>query len=276
MMEAVGGQHEGGHGDAIFYVLGALTPAARARFEAHAAGCAECWREIQELQPTADGLALAVPQVEPPPALRQRLLTRASITRPDASPPDLGPTVAPPPPAAVQPVAPRPWWQMGQRAASVVAAASLLVAVASGAYAFTKEQELRTQSEQAAYATAQLSDMLSIVYQPNIVTRYLNGMDAAPKAKGKIIMVPDQTKAVVMAYDLPKLKQGETYQCWLTRQDEQRTDGGIFRSDESGKAYWVLSAPEALSRYRQLGVTRETGKGASSPSGPRVLGGMLQ
>ena len=271
-----GHEQEGRHGDAVSYLLGALEPAARARFETHAAGCDMCRQELSVLQPVVDDLALAAPQIEPPPQLRRRLLTRASIATVDPVTTDAPPTqpvpLQPPPLAALPP---RAWWHGTERYSSAVAAASLLVALASGGYAFAARQQLTTTAEAADYATAQLSETLYIVSQPNLLTRSLSGSDGSPSAKGKILLSPDKNKAVVMASDLPTLKNNETFQCWLTNQDERRIDGGVFRSDVSGKAYWVLKLPETLARYRTLGVTREPGKGSPTPSGPRILGGQL-
>lgn len=265
MIEAQQGP-PGGHGDAAAYLLGALDAAGRERFEAHAAGCPECQRELAELRPVAESLALSVDQVAPPPQVRQRLLLRAHLMPPE---PAAVPLPVPPPAARA------PWSIAAQRYSGLVAAASLAIALASGAYAFTTQRQLTDVAKSAEYATAQLSDTLSIVYQPNMVTRPLSGMEAAPQAVGKVVMAPDRNKAVVIAYSLPQIKKDEAYQCWLTTQEDKRVDGGTFRPDGSGKAYWVLRLPEALARYRWMGVTRETGKGQPMPQGPRVLGGQL-
>src|SRR5438445_4707566 len=55
------------------YALGALTPEAAAEFEAHLASCTK-HAEVPELRAVARSLMLAAPEVEPPPALKTRLL----------------------------------------------------------------------------------------------------------------------------------------------------------------------------------------------------------
>ena len=256
----------GEHGDAAAYLLGALDAPGRVRFEAHAAGCAECRAELDELRPVADHLALSVEEVAPPAHLRQRLLTRAHLTSPE-------PQVTLPLPA--QPVAAGSRWGGLQRYSGLVAAASLAVALVSGGYAMTAQRQLNDVAHEAEYASAQLSDTLSIVYQPNMVARPLSGMEAAPQATGKVVMAPDRNKAVVIAYGLPQIKRDQSLQCWMTTQDDKRVDGGTFRPDNNGKAYWVVKLPEMLAKYRWMGVTIEPGKGAPQPQGPRVLGGNL-
>jgi len=260
-----------GHGDAAAYLLGALDPAARARFEAHATTCPECFAELSELQHVADTLALSVSQQSPPARVRQRLLLRAHLSAPETAPPPVAamrPLQAPPPASA-------PWWQRAQRYTSALAAASLVVAMASSAMAFGSQRQLAEVAQRAEYASAQLTDTLQIVYQPNMVARTLSGMDGAPNATGKVVLSPDRNKAVVIAYSLPQLSKDETYQCWLTEQDEKRVDGGLFKPDANGKAYWVLTTPSTMARYRWMNVTKESAKGATSPTGPRVLGGQL-
>src|SRR5690349_7830105 len=73
MTADTGQGREGGHGDAVAYVLGALDSAARERFEAHVSGCPGCLCELEALRPAADQPALSVPQAaprRPPPAAR--------------------------------------------------------------------------------------------------------------------------------------------------------------------------------------------------------------
>ncbi|HEU5317860.1 MAG TPA: anti-sigma factor, partial [Chloroflexota bacterium] len=211
--------------------------------------------------------ALSVEQVAPPAHVRQRLLTRAHLT-------PTQPETQPPAPAP-QPAARTAGWASAQRLSGLVAAASLVIAVATGGYAVAAQRQLLDARGKADYAMAQLSDTLSIVYQPNLVARPLSGMEAAPQATGKVLMAPDRNKAVVIAYGVPQIKPDQSLQCWMTTQDDKRVDGGTFRPDSNGKAYWVVRLPEMLAKYRWMGVTIEAGKGAPQPQGPRVLGGNL-
>jgi anti-sigma-K factor RskA len=295
-MQAQHGEHgdAGEHGEAVAYVLGALDPGERARFEYHAAACRECTRELEELRPVADRLALAVPQRAPPAHLAAHLLARAqalapTIQRPPAVRAASGgpgaqdthadhvgagsPTGARRPRALDAPVpsaapARRPWWPAGQGPATAIALVSLLVAAASGGYALTAHQQLQD--------TAQLAETLAIMYQPGMVARTLTGTEVTPAAKGRVFLVPDGTKAVLMTYDLPRLAKNEAYQCWLVNQEgERRVDGGVFTVDDKGRGHWIIRAPMVLSHFRSLGVTKEPARGSPGPTGPRVLAGQL-
>jgi anti-sigma-K factor RskA len=67
--------------DLVAYSLGALEPRDSMRVEAHAPGCARCSRELEALAPAVAVLGESVEQVEPPPELRERVL---SIVREEA------------------------------------------------------------------------------------------------------------------------------------------------------------------------------------------------
>jgi hypothetical protein len=60
--------------DAAAYVLGALEPVEAEAFRRHLATCAICQDEVTALRGVADALALAAPQLRPPPELRRRLI----------------------------------------------------------------------------------------------------------------------------------------------------------------------------------------------------------
>lgn len=54
--------------------LGSATPAEEADVERHAASCHECRAELEALRGAATGLALEVPQLDPPPQLKARVM----------------------------------------------------------------------------------------------------------------------------------------------------------------------------------------------------------
>lgn len=302
--------HASSHGEAPAYVLGALDAAARERFEAHAAACDVCRDELESLLPVAARLAQAVPQHEPPSHLAAQVLARVQTVAPAPVPESTGTeewaapfaTPAAPLPAGSGPApARRPRWQWWrtkreaeprlavqplrevqpprgrsgdrtQRITGVVAAASLFVALASAGYAFAAHQQVQQTSNTAA----QLVETLAIMYQPGRVARPLSGTDATPYAKGMLYMVPELPEAVVVAYDLPRLRTGECYQFWLNNLDENvRVSGGIFKVDEKGRGRLIVRSPDALVRYRTMGVTREPWNGSPKPTGTRVLAGSI-
>jgi hypothetical protein len=270
--------NDGGHGDAAAYLLGALDERSRERFEAHMNECAACLHDLRSLQPVADSLALAAPQVEPSAHLAASIVAsaRAVSDALDVDPfyPGRAPMRAAVVPAAVPlAVAPRPAWRRWtERVSTGVAAAALLVAAAGAGYAFVQHQEV----QHTAQTAAQLSETLAIMYQPGMVSRTLNSAEGAPQAKGKIFLAPDGTQAVLMTYDLPKLPNQQAYQLWLNNTTAGKRDsGGTFTVDEQGRGHLIVRAPAALASYNACGVTLEPANGSKWPTGQRVLAGEL-
>jgi hypothetical protein len=56
------------------YMLGSLEPGETSALEGHLEGCERCRDELRWLQPAIDVLPESIPQLEPPPGLRARLM----------------------------------------------------------------------------------------------------------------------------------------------------------------------------------------------------------
>ena len=63
------------------HALAALTPDEAARVESHVAECSACMARLKEAESTTALLALATPQVAPPPELRDRLMAAIDPSR---------------------------------------------------------------------------------------------------------------------------------------------------------------------------------------------------
>ena len=97
------------HGLTGAYALDALAGLELGQFEHHLRQCPPCENEVRGFRETSTRLALAV-AASPPPGLRERVLTAASVTR------QLPPEVSQAPPARLRPAAapgcpgwPPPW-----------------------------------------------------------------------------------------------------------------------------------------------------------------------
>jgi anti-sigma-K factor RskA len=163
-------------------------------------------------------------------------------------------------------------WSLGERLSAFTAVAALAVALLSGGLAFAERQQTERTTQQAA----RLAETLSVMYQPGMVWRLLQGTEEAPQSKGRVFFAPDTAHAVLMTYDLPKLPQHESYQFWLNNPEEsRRVSGGTFTVDERGRGHLVVKSPDAIERFKACGVTREPVKGSASPTGPRMMAGQL-
>ena len=69
-----GMDHDGLREAAGLYALGTLPADERLLFEEHLSTCDECQRELRALAMVVNILPYSVPQIDPPPALRSRVL----------------------------------------------------------------------------------------------------------------------------------------------------------------------------------------------------------
>src|SRR5712692_3889514 len=126
-MTAARTDHDDLREEAALYVLGALDLAEGSAFEAHLTSCAECAAEVRALRSTVVALADAVPQIDSPPGLRQRVLSSVRARKPSS-----------PLPSRAEAILTRlPW---------LAAAASLIAAVGLGSYTVQLRGELESLS----------------------------------------------------------------------------------------------------------------------------------
>jgi anti-sigma-K factor RskA len=266
---------------AAAYVLGALTAEERKAFEAHLATCAECTAEVRSLTPAAGALAQAVPQVEPPAALRARVLTYASRSaRPSENREAVVPMAAPPAP--------------GERATTLLswlaAAASLLVAAGLGIYAFqlrgrveTLEARLqdalaRAQTSEGQLANAvrvsnQAQTQIAVLTAPDVTRVDLTGQPVAPAASARAFF--SRSRGVVLsASNLPPLQAGFTYQLWFIV-NKVPVAGGLFQPDAAGGSNVLLAVDPNAPRPEALAVTSEPAGGSTAPTLPLYLVGSV-
>lgn len=224
--------------------LGAAEPDEVARVEAHAADCSECRRELAGLDAAADVLALAVPQRDPSPALRDSLMATvrgeaaerraAAEPSPDRAPRGgLGRRVR----GALSSI--RPW--------PAVAVAAAIVALLLG-WNIVLQTSDDTGGEE-------------------VTTLAVTGTPDAPGVSGRVVYVPDEDTAVVRLNNLPPLDPGDAYQLWVIR-DNVPQSAGLF--EQTGPTQAVQVA-EGLSDADALAVTAQPSTSRMVPEGPILV-----
>jgi anti-sigma-K factor RskA len=252
------------------YALGNLSEAERRAFEAHLPTCPECGEEVREFAAVAQGLAQAVPLVDPPAALRARVLGAATATATSRG-------------AAVAPRSPR-------RALAFLSAAAAVIALALGLYAVSLQQrirvledELRAASARAAESQQQLvqyrvaSDRLqqarSILAAPDLRRIDLAGQKAAPGASGRAFWSPAQ--GLVVAFDnLPATSPDRVYQLWVIPPGGAPISAALLDLQPDGRAI-ALGAQGSASRVGTVAVTLEPAGGVPAPTGDMIVLGTL-
>lgn len=232
------------------YVLGALQGAEAARVEAHVASCDNCTCVLEEYRPVASALALAVPMVQPPRALKARVMQHV-LTQP-------------PEQVTAQPVAhSQPWWRRLGFAPALAGAALVLALVALGWNVWQTERLSREFAAQRDFVTAMAYAQGSALM--------IHGTDLAPDAVGRFYRDPDSSVAALVTVNMPPLAKDQVYQVWLTEPGGTRISGGVLRIDGEGNGWLLVRAPRHLDAYIQLGVTTEPTGGSKAPTTKPVL-----
>jgi anti-sigma-K factor RskA len=263
-------EHDALREQAELYVLGALSAADRAAYEAHLATCDECATQIKALAPVAAALAHAVPQHDPSPALRERVLAAVAGRS----------TVVEAPLAVSRSPSVLPW---------LAAAASFLLAVGFGLYAASLRHrigalELRLQEAtvRALGAERQMADLrhtaadaqsqLAILAAPDVQRIDLSGQPSAPRASARAFW--SRSRGLVFtASNLPSAPPGKTYQLWVLTKQPAPISAGLFKPDTQGRVAAVFETPSNLPQPVGMAVTIEPEGGVPAPTGDMYLVG---
>lgn len=216
--------------------LGAADPGETARVEAHVARCATCREELAGLRAGADVLAVAVPQREPSPGVRDSLM--ATVRAEAAS------TRTPRRPARAR--GGLRSWVPSLRSWPAVATIAMVAAVLLG---WNVALQVRSGSGAREQGVTALS---------------MSGTTDAPGLTGRVVYVPREDTAVVRLSGLPALRRGDAYQLWVLR-GSTATSAGLFEPSGPARAVRVASGLEGADA---LAVTAQPRADLSAPQGP--------
>lgn len=266
------------------YVLDVATLEERAAVEQHIAGCPKCAQELQEMRSATEMLPLAVPQIDPPSYVKDRILStiressqseRQSIARPfrptaipvsgagmriaqgEQRVPEAQPTPLRPRQAAASQSRRSQQWLM-----PLVAAAAVLFLVLSGSLtAWNISLQHQVTGLQASAVT--------------LTTYAVQGTKDAPGATGQVLYLPKQHMTVVVMHGLPQLSGTQVYQGWLIR-GKQTTSIGLLNVQPDGTA--TLNYNGDIQGFDSAAVSKEQGPTATpnAPKGAVVALGSLK
>ena len=239
-MQAPGPGHERWEDATAAYLLGALGEDERAAFEEHLAGCPACREEVDELLPAARALPISAHPIDPPPALKARIM--AEVER-EAS------LLAAAGPQADRPPARRrlrlPALRVPRLVPAAVAAALLLVGVGIGV------------------GVTQLGSGTERTIQAQVTDR-----TAAPDAAAQVEVASDG--ATIVARGLPAPPSGRVYQVWLKRPGHApEPTSALFTPSRDGTA--TATVPGNMDGVDQVLVTDEPSGGSRTPTREPLL-----
>ncbi len=269
--------------------LGALDAAEQLALEQHLSECSECRAEMDALRNVAGLLAWAAPTMTPPnaAALRQRILSEASGTKPLTAPRtltlDSGRSAEAPTPRSSAPVA-RPSRSVPSNLPWLAAAASLTLAIASGGAYLNSRSENATlaraleRSRVDAQATrtelASRDSVLSAFLGPMVhVVSLSESEQRQPSAR--IFWNHTKNLFIVTSFNVPQAPKGKTYQLWAMRKGKAPMSMGTFNPDPSGRALALVPVGTIADagHIDNCAMTLEPEGGSPQPTEtPRLMG----
>jgi anti-sigma-K factor RskA len=250
------------------FVLGALTPEEERAVREHLATCSLSHDELAELGSVVVALAESVEVVEPPAALRDRVMAAAARDLETSGPAAPQPIVRPAPPTpdvvAIRP-ARRP-----ARLGWVLGLAAVLVIAALGAWNLS----LRADLDSATVYRQHVEQVLTTAARPGSHSAILSNKDN-PAIGGLAVVASDGSVQVVMR-GLAPTTGGTVYEAWVIAGQNAPVPIGSFTVGSDGTGY--LAAPFVLGAPAAAGVTvaltLEPGPGATKPTLPIISAGV--
>jgi hypothetical protein len=233
------------------------------RVQQHAASCPECGRRLQEFSEVAAALGARVPQVDPPVALRGRLLEAARSTPQERSPARLWPR-------AVRRPGFSPAWLVAAASFVISLGAITWVALLQGQIAALQSDALAAREQAARY-----EHVVDVLASDRLAIRPLRPVVQSLPSRGMVYLDPSSGTGMLMCRNMPPIEQGRAYQVWFVRGNE-RVSAGLVWPDHYGNGYAIIQVPTDLQSFDSIGVTDEPGTGSGWPTTPRVIGTPLK
>ena len=214
------------------YALDAIDGPELEDFERHLSHCQSCTAEVRGLQETAARIGLAA-ALEPPEAMRERVLAAASRTR------QLPPVVT------ERPRRRRRGW-LPTAVAGLAAAAAIALGVV---YAVTQHQLDNAQAQNRAIAAVLAAPDARVHTVPS-------------RTGGTVTAVVSirQRRAVITTSGMPSLPATKVYQLWVISATRARS-AGLLPAAEAGRTEPVLAS--GIRPGDTIGVTVEPAGGTS-------------
>ena len=224
--------------------------------------------ERPELEPPIlQGLAQAVPQVDPAPELRARLL-RSVSTSPTS-------TFTSPRPVA--------WWLATAASLALVAGLTIYTAQLrtriTGLESELRDTRARADAAQQLMIVAQRTatgaqTAVAILTAPDVARVDLAGQQpVSPGASARAFW--SRSRGMVFnASNLPPLPAGRTYQLWVVTA-QAPISAGLLTPDIQGSVSEVFNTPPDIPQPIAMAVTIEPAGGVPAPTGDKYLVGTL-
>jgi anti-sigma-K factor RskA len=243
------------------YAVGALSGPDRAAVEAHLRQCDECAADLASFRQAGGAMAQVVPQHDPSPILRARVLA-AATGRSNSM-------------------------HVSVFVGWLAAAAMVVVTAGLGLYVGQLRSEVRSLQQQLHEALVRVdegerrvnvmlraaAEPFTVLTAPDVRQIDLAGQPVAPSASGRVFW--SRSRGLVFTgTNLPKAPPGRIYQLWFVTPNAP-ISAGLLNPDDSGRPI-VLPTPPDIPNPVALAVTLEPDGGVPAPTGEKYLVGATQ
>jgi len=258
------------------YALDALDASEIPALEQHLASCPACREQLLDLQRAVTGIGLSLDDAEPPAALRDRIVSAARATTPAAKPLPF---------TAARTAAPaRPVTSTSTAFAWLAVAASLVLVGAMSWFVMMSRQQTADARNQRQAADARAASLqgelaalearMTVISATDAHQVELQGQPDAPGSSARAFISASRGM-VFTAKNLPPLATGRAYQLWIVTKQAPVSIGLLtVQADGSVTSLLPLSADASLNPVA-VAVTVEPAGGVPSPTGPKVLVGLM-
>ncbi len=245
------------------YVLGALEPAEAAAVREHLATCPESHTEFEELGGVVPALLADVELVEPPAALRDRIMdaARADLARRPGSV-AAAPTAFP---STTEREIRRASRRRGLDWALRIAAVIAIVVVGAWGLGIQRQLEVAQRFDHAVAA------VLDAAARPGAKAVILSETEGQ-HGRGLAAIAPDGTVTLAMR-DLPATAGSQVYTTWVIVGKNAPVAVADFTVDSNGIAS-VVTRPAPTPPGATIALTLEPNAGDTAPKGPIVSTGI--
>jgi hypothetical protein len=254
--------------DLTLFAMHSLESADLSRVSEHLASCVSCRGELQRIRTDLAAVALTVPEVSPPPRVRERLfaeIRQESIHQLGGTPKYAG-------------AAPPRWWAATYVGALMLAIAAGLLWTENARLRFqltALRQELRqeqTQHQQEQASLENASHVLAMLNSRSAVHVRMMPGPAKQEPHAEAIYSREQGRLLLMASNLRSLPPHKAYQLWILPMQGPPISAGMLKPDAKGCATMMVPQTPAV-EAKGFALTVEPEEGSPAPTSNPVLVG---
>jgi anti-sigma-K factor RskA len=248
--------------DLALYAMQSLAPGEAEAARMHLQACAQCRKELAQIQGDLAMVAMSVETHPVPKGARERFLARVAAESP----------------AGTANIARMPAPRRESRWIPWAAAAVLAgLCVWLGVRVQDLNRELGQQQAQMARQAQQNSRaqaVLDILTAAHAQRAVLVSSHAKPAPSGRVVYLADRGGLIFQGSNLAALPADKTYELWVIPSNGTAPiPAGLFRPDATGSASVVLPSLPKDVPARAFGITMEKPEGANTPTAPILLAG---